>query len=135
MTALPWRDEYTVNVAVIDAQHRRLAEFADRLHRILAEPPPNKELKHAVDELVGFTRLHFATEEELMIKYEYPDYAAHRTAHAQLLRQLDALAARIAEGGTVRAGDETDAGDDWVFNHLLEKDVPLGKFLNGKGVY
>jgi len=135
MAALPWSEEYRVNVAVIDEQHRRLAELVSRLHETLDSRSPGDDVFAVLNELIGFTRLHFATEEELMLKYDYPQYAAHRAAHKALLGRLQALLTSLRDRLPVGFQPGNDINDDWVTKHLLESDVQLGKFLNEKGVF
>ena len=88
MAALPWDEKYNVNVAVMDSQHRRLAELVHRLQVALSSGQPLEEIRGTMSELVAFTRLHFATEEELMLKYKYPDYPAHVAEHKLVLGQM-----------------------------------------------
>lgn len=135
MTALAWKEEYRINVAVIDDQHRTLADMVAKLHQALASPAPAKDLRAILQDLIEFTRLHFATEEELMVKHAYPDYQAHRQEHTAVLTQMHALADTLTDEVRVRFDPEKDLADDWVTKHLLASDVPLGKFLNEKGVF
>lgn len=136
MPALPWKEEYNINVAVIDEQHRHLAELAGRVHEVLAtNPEGGPEIRQLVDELINFTRTHFTTEEQLMLKHEYPEYEAHRTAHQQVLYRLGTLAKLSDQPMPLATRIDPDATDDWVTSHLLEKDMQLGKFLNEKGVF
>jgi hemerythrin len=135
MAALPWKDEYCVNVSVIDEQHRRLAELVNRLHEAFECDKTGENVFIALNELIGFTRLHFATEEELMLKYEYPDYAAHRMAHKTLLSGLQSLLTTLRDRSPFGFVGGNDINDDWVTKHLLESDVALGNFLNNKGVF
>ena len=136
MPALPWKDEYNINVAVIDKQHRRLSELAGRVHEVLeSNPQGGQEIRQIVDDLLSFTRLHFTTEEELMLKYDYPGYEAHRAAHKQVLYRLGTLAELSEQPMRLATRIDPDASDDWVTSHLLDKDAQLGKFLNEKGVF
>lgn len=135
MTALPWDEKYNVNVAVMDSQHRRLADLVHQLHIALSSGQPMMEVRGTMSELVAFTRLHFATEEELMLKYQYPDYAAHLAEHKMVLGQMNKLADSLQGSSAISFNAEADISDDWVGKHLLERDAPLGKFLNDKGVY
>jgi hemerythrin len=122
-------------VAKIDDQHRTLAELAGRLHEALGSQQPVKQVLAALNELTSYTRMHFATEEDLMVEYGYPDYAAHRAAHREVLTQLQALSAHLRERISVRFDARGDIDDDWVTRHLLERDVELGRFLNSRGVF
>lgn len=134
MAAVPWRDEFLINVSVIDEQHRELAERVNRLHRVLEKHQTGKKLKQVLDELIEFTELHFATEEELMRKYDYPEYKGHKAAHELLLHQLHAVRKAVGKKRAVAFSGADDLSADWVTRHLLDKDVPLGKFLNEQGI-
>ena len=134
MAALPWREEYRINVSKIDDQHRELADRVAQLHMVLDSDKGYSDIEQVLDELISFTHLHFTTEEQLMIKHEYPEYPAHKKAHQLLLNQMLTLADRLSENHAVGFAGADDISGDWVVNHLLEKDVPLGKFLNEKGV-
>jgi hemerythrin len=114
MAALPWNDTYLVNVAVIDDQHRRLADLVNKLHACLDGRQSCSAIYNLLTELVGFTRLHFATEEELMLKYEYPHYPSHRAAHKEVLAQLQALLATVENRIPVDFDPGCDIGEDWI---------------------
>lgn len=135
MAALPWKDEYNVNVAAMDRQHRRLADLVDQLHTAFHSNQTGKEIRETLSELIAFARLHFATEEELMLKYAYPDYPAHQAEHKLVLGQMNKLADYLKENSAISFDAEADESEDWVTKHLLERDAPLGKFLNEKGVF
>lgn len=134
MAALPWDDKYTVNVAVMDNQHRRLAELVNKLHVALSTEKDLEEVRGVLSELIAFTRLHFATEEELMLKYEYPDYSAHLAEHKLVLGQMNKLADSLQGNSAISFDAEADISDDWIGKHLLERDAPLGKYLNEQGI-
>lgn len=135
MTALPWKDEYNINVAVIDQQHHQLADLVSQLHDVIRSHQDPNEIRRVLGELIEFTRLHFATEEELMREHAYPNYTAHQSEHKLLLGQLNALAASLSEETAVAFNPDADLANDWVTKHLLERDVALGKYLNEKGLF
>jgi hemerythrin len=135
MPPLPWKQEYRINVDVIDAQHRRLAALVHEVHDHVASGFPPDAVGEKLDELLRFTRLHFATEEELMLKYGFPRYSEHCSEHKGLLRQLETLLAAQRGRVPLGFGRDDDIGGDWVLQHLLEQDTELGAFLNERGVY
>lgn len=135
MATFEWREEYNINVAIIDAQHRRLAELVAGIHQAQAEDRPDGHVDGKLTDLIRFTRLHFATEEQLMIEHDYPDYEAHRQAHQHVIDGMIALLEVQSLARPRRFNPDPDINDDWVTQHLLERDVDLGRFLNSKGVY
>jgi hemerythrin-like metal-binding protein len=133
MPALPWSQEYRINVEVLDAQHRRLATLVERMSEQLAADRTTDAAEETLSELLRVTRLHFATEEELMLKYGFPGYAEHRAEHKRLLFELETLLAAVADS---QDGDaKRDVDEHWVLQHLLSQDAELGAFLNDRGIY
>jgi diguanylate cyclase (GGDEF)-like protein/hemerythrin-like metal-binding protein len=85
---IKWTEAYEVGVAMIDEQHRKLAEHINELvlslHR--GDPPPTMADKLA--STIAYTQFHFASEEHLMVECMFAGAAAHREAHAHLLDDL-----------------------------------------------
>ena len=135
MPALPWSQECRINVEVLDAQHRRLATLVGQLSEQLTADNVTDAAEETLTELLRVTRLHFATEEELMLKYGFPGYAAHRSEHKSLLLEWEALLA-LGRAARERGSDaSTDIAGHWVVQHLLSQDAELGAFLNHRGIY
>jgi hemerythrin len=135
MPALPWSQDCRINVEVLDAQHRRLATLVGQLSEELAANHETDAAEETLTELLRVTRLHFATEEELMLKYGFPGYAEHRAEHKSLLLELEALLA-VERAAREPGGDaSTDIAEHWVVQHLLSQDAELGAFLNHRGIY
>jgi len=70
-----------------------------------------------------------------MLKYAYPDYPAHQAAHKLVLGQMNKFAGCLEDETAISFDVQTDESKDWVTKHLLERDAPLGKFLNDRGVF
>ena len=68
MPILNWSEEFSINVAEIDAQHKKLLEHVNNLHAAVEAKIDKTDLRQMLVSLVEFTRLHFSTEEKLMKK-------------------------------------------------------------------
>ena len=86
MPIVTWSDEYNVNVGTIDAQHQEMLKLANNLHASAESGEDKDNLHDMLSKLVDYTRMHFATEEELMKKHDYPDYRRHHKEHRILLQ-------------------------------------------------
>ena len=69
MPILVWSEEYSINVAEIDAQHKKLLEFVNKLHAGVAAEIDREELRGLFEDLVEYTRFHFESEEKLMAEH------------------------------------------------------------------
>ncbi|HTH41252.1 MAG TPA: bacteriohemerythrin [Rhodocyclaceae bacterium] len=130
-----WRDEYSVSIGEIDAQHRemlgRIAELSDQIGR------GNPEAEHTLAGLTEFIRQHFATEENLMGRYAYPFQAEHLRQHQTFLRSLDEFKGEVACLAANRLYLLFRIQlllVDWQINHTTKSDLHLGHFLLRAGL-
>lgn len=135
MPTLTWREEFDVNVKQIDDQHRQLLELVTRLHASVEDRIDKQELRRMLVELLEFTRMHFATEEELMKEYAYPEFTRHHSEHKLLLRYMKQMVDGVSKGKYPTFYSDYDLSTDWALVHIEEHDRDLGAFLNAKDVF
>ena len=135
MPIFTWRDEHNINVEEIDIQHQKILELVNHLHSSVEACIDKKELLSLLIRLVEFTRMHFATEEKLMKKYDYPERDKHHEEHRILLQHLDDLVTAVSSGKYPTFYSDYDISSDWAMVHILGFDKNLGTFLNSRNVY
>ena len=135
MPVLAWSEEFSVNVAEIDEQHKKLCDYVNRLHAGVADRVDREDLRQLLVDLVDYTRLHFATEERLMDEHGMQPGTRHRKEHETLLRLLEDTVKSISEGNHPIFYSKYDVSNDWFLAHIMDHDKKLGAFLNSKGVY
>jgi hemerythrin-like metal-binding protein len=130
-----WTPAYAVNIAVLDEQHRHLLETMDALDQALRTGEGKSVLDPLLDRLVQYSQEHFAEEEALMEKHNFPGLPTHRTQH-QLFR------AKIAEFMEKHKANKAGVPvslmfflSDWLKTHLLKTDKQYSAFLNARGVH
>ena len=130
MTQLSWHDNYNINVASIDQQHRQMLSIALELHAAVTEQDSKAALLEILDRLTEYSRTHFAFEEELMEEHDYPGLKTHQEEHANLIRQLEIFRRSLEGGRLFQLVPISDVTDDWVLAHVDGADRKLGEFLN-----
>lgn len=135
MAPLIWQDEFNINVARIDEQHRKMLSLAQALHAAVSAGGDRTQLLNQLASLTGFTRMHFAFEEALMTEHGYPDLEAHRQEHASLLQRLEVLRQALEQGRPLQLAPSIEISDDWVLSHVDGADRKLGEFLNQRHVF
>lgn len=133
MSMFEWKPEYSLGHQGIDGQHQRLFAFAGDLHAAMTQGKGNDALSEMIENLVAYTKLHFASEERLMQAHDYPQYPEHKAAH-------DALTARVLEfqrnfeaGGVGITVQLLQFLKDWLRHHIAETDRKVAVFLKSKG--
>lgn len=130
-----WRDEYVVNIQEVDKHHRKMFDMADHLFYSIKNGKDRAAVEDALKFLIGYTRLHFESEENLMARYGYPATESHAAKHERLLEKVDEMKGRLQENNNGINDEFIDFFKDWIVGHILTDDVKYAVFLNNKGVY
>jgi hemerythrin len=79
-----WKDEFSVNIASIDEQHRKLFEIGSELDELTALNDGYDhydEIVSILKKLKDYTVYHFGFEEKLLEKYNYDQLEAQCFEH------------------------------------------------------
>lgn len=134
MKIVTWSDEYSVDIQEIDEQHKVLVGLINELYGALCHKDNYDEVRHVLDELMNYTRVHFAVEECLLRLFEYPKYDAHKDIHDSIINKLDQLYAQF-KGGDNKVGMELLLFlKDWLMDHINREDKRYSVHLQKQGV-
>lgn len=130
-----WRDEYSVLIEEVDAQHKELLARVAALSEHVARG--DGPIAEALQGFADFTLEHFSTEENLMRRYGYPFIHEHLRQHHAFLVAYEQLRAEIlaAERDRLYLLFRIQLLlVDWQINHTTKNDFHLGNFLLRAGV-
>ena len=130
----PWNDSYSVNIGIIDAQHKQLVGAINELHLAMSEGRAKDQLGQILSKLVNYTKGHFATEEKLMESRGYADYAAHKAEHDRLTSTVTDFQRRFMSNEVGLTLEIMEFLKNWLAKHILGSDRKYSPFLNAKGV-
>jgi hemerythrin len=104
------------DVSEIDQQHQVLVNMLNALNDAVTSRKPRDEIFLIIDEVIAYTRFHFATEERLMANSGYGDVDFHKDKHKQLMQDALHLKGKLAD-----LGEEmfTDWFKHWPFTRVL----------------
>ncbi len=132
---LIWNDSFSINIAQMDRQHKRLIEIANAIMAHLDPQADFDSLIHAFDSLIAYARYHFTAEENLMALYGYPGASMHSRKHAELFLQVNQYQLMLTDGNRPDKPGFLNFFKAWLLHHIFEEDRKYGTFLNAKGVY
>jgi hemerythrin len=120
---IAWNEAMRLGDETTDAQHHLLIE-------LIAGIPdrPTSDDEQLLQDVLAYAGYHFADEEGLMERIEYPQLAEHRRAHKTLSRTLFAYKREYDEG-------QRDLYSfkhfmyRWVRDHIMDEDRRIGDFL------
>jgi len=134
MKFITWNDSFSVHVEEIDAQHQWLTDIINTLYDEMNENKGKRVLEIVVESLMQYTRLHFETEQNLMLTYSYPDYEEHKAKHDALGQQVTDWNRQLGNGETQLTVKMLEFLKSWLENHEVKDDSQLGAYLNARGV-
>ena len=130
----PWfrfGPEHEIGIADIDDQHRHLMQIAERFNAAIKARRSEKDIARLFEELVGFVRHHFQTEEQWMARYGYPGLEVHRKLHEGLLDEVGHIRERLAQAGELVV---VQTIKDWLLDHIETADRAMGAYIAGQRV-
>lgn len=131
-----WKDDFSVKIPLIDAQHKRLFEIGNSINALLKEfkgQDTYDEIVNQLDELSKYTKYHFGQEEKLMAHYEYPEIDGHIKEHQEFIKYLDGLDYYDIDQAQEEAlVDLLKFISSWVFKHIMNTDFKYSDFLVNK---
>lgn len=158
---LKWRDEWTLQIDVLDEDHVELVELFNRIASLygtleevgarsgapgrlapVAEaaagraqescPDGGAALLECLERLSDRTREHFRREEEFMRGIDYPELADHKSEHDLLLAEFTDLMRGLRERRTETLDFETlDDLKRWLISHIVGEDRRFAEFYYG----
>ena len=127
MAVRTWTQNLSVGFTELDRQHRHL--FA-QLNEILDARNDLSLTLQAINRLDEAMLEHFSSEDRCMVAMKYPELDSHRNEHRSFARLFAKVLARVQSHPSASSVQEVyQTFGDWMAKHILDIDVPLGKFL------
>lgn len=133
MSLFVWDPRYTLHIAEIDRQHRKLFGLFNDLYDAMQEGHGNQVIDKVLTGVVDYTVYHFDAEERLLHQYGYEEEAAHRAEHAKLADQAKALVLKHRAGEAKVTLATLKFLCDWLNHHILGSDKKFAPFLIERG--
>jgi hemerythrin-like metal-binding protein len=132
---LVWKESYSVGIAQIDDEHRRLIELLNKFQAAYKYHMGEEFEQQALKALVDYTKYHFKNEESLMQKYDYPDFNGHVEQHRAMIAEVDSFVRQYEEKGHEALEGVVLYLQGWLIKHINGTDKQYSSFLNERGVY
>lgn len=129
MNLIEWKDEYSVGDASIDHEHQELIALINDIYARLRDPADAASVDDSLGEICSNIAAHFALEEHVMRKAQYPEYEAHKENHELLLDEIHELMDGFADDP--QSGRELLQKElsDWFSTHFSTFDARLHRQL------
>jgi hemerythrin len=132
MNFMDWNDGYSVGITEIDDQHKHLVNLVNKLHEAMMAKRSTEVLSEVISQLIEYTGVHFATEEQLFARFSYPDTAPHVAEHQKFVESVETFYKDFQNKRIGVSIDILNFLTDWLKNHILGSDKKYGPFITEK---
>ncbi len=124
-----WNPSYSVGSEEIDVQHQTLFRLAGELHAAMITGQGRNAMARVLDRLVDYTRVHFAHEETLMRDCGYAEFAAHKTEHDALTKEVMRFQGEFLAGRATMTVQLMQFLKNWLTTHIAGSDAKFVPFV------
>lgn len=128
-----WSPDYSVDIKTIDNQHQELICILNHLFIAVSRRQADKEIAVILDDLVAYTKTHFALEEKLMQQAGYEGFEAHKLEHRNLIERLDQLGKKFMVDEKPIHFELLSFLKSWLKEHIQGSDKKYSAALQSEG--
>lgn len=130
MPLIKWTPEISVEVPLIDDQHKRLIAIANGLIKAVGRGLDERVVNNVIRRLREYTVFHFSSEEKLMEEAHYPKRGEHALEHRRLKEQVKQYQRTIYYKENPSPEAVTNFLRTWLLKHIMESDRRLADFIH-----
>ena len=127
MAMMEWNDALKVGHSLIDSDHKKLIGLINELGDAMSTGKGKDVCGNVLNELISYTKTHFAMEEQLMSAHHYPAASEHRAEHARLVQDVVDFKGKFDAGTATLSVSLLHFLMKWLTHHILESDKALAQ--------
>jgi hemerythrin len=131
LSDIQWCNEYSIDNAIIDSQHKWLLKLAGHLMEIEPLPDNYEEVKMIVLQLYQYMEFHFKREERLAKEARYPKYEAHVKAHQLIIKKMNDMMTSCVTIEELQPMLH-EILSSWIHNHVAILDKDIAQFIQNR---
>jgi hemerythrin-like metal-binding protein len=113
----------------MDAQHKHLMQLLNDLHDGMSRGAGKDAVRGVLDQLIQYTRAHFADEERALEAARYPKLAEHKAEHKALTDKVLQFRDDWAAGRVALSVHVLTFLKDWLKHHIMGTDKQYAPYL------
>ena len=122
---ITWSSSYSLGVKLIDDQHKKILDFAYNLVNCSAKDEEEERacFKRVIEQLVDYIKIHFTTEEGIMLVTKFPGYDEHKKTHENFILTLVKSIKDYENGNRLVFTNFSNFTRKWVLSHIAVMDL------------
>ena len=121
---ISWSATFSVGIKVIDDQHKELfALVNDMFNHVVGDAQAERVyFKQVIQKAVDYVKVHFSTEEKIMLHADYPGYGEHKKAHDTFVLTVVEKVKDFEAGKKFTLLEFTQFLKEWILTHIAIMD-------------
>jgi hemerythrin len=134
---MTWTEKQSVGVRDLDEDHKQVFAMINDLSDAIAAGYSRETLESVLAQLMHYTKIHLAREEEYFAQTKYPQAIEHKMEHDRMVKRVQDLIARFFNGGSVVALslELVSFLRDWWASHIERADKMYSAYFNFNGIH
>jgi hemerythrin-like metal-binding protein len=128
MPIVRWHESYSLGIEPIDSHHEHLVDLLNNTYDSLVEHEVGEKIDIIFDELIAYSKYHFAAEEHLMDTSAYPKMDEHVRQHDAFSKKIDRFQKQFHDGNALITVGVLAYLKDWLIDHILYLDAEFVRF-------
>jgi hemerythrin len=129
MQLLQWKPSFSLGIPAVDLEHRKLIGMINDVYARIDDEHDAESVQIALADIHAGISAHFALEERVMREAAYPEYAAHKDNHEDLLDQIRDMMDSYADQPETGREMLRRSLSDWFGQHFATFDARLHEVL------
>ncbi|MCL2066973.1 MAG: bacteriohemerythrin [Treponema sp.] len=119
-----WSSTFSVGIKLIDEQHKGLLELVNDMfnHAVGDAAVERVYFQSVIQKAVNYVKIHFATEEKIMIATKFSGYREHKKAHDTFVLTVVENIRDFEAGRKFSLSTFTKFLKEWVLTHIAIMD-------------
>lgn len=134
MPLITWTDSFSVKVAEIDKEHKKLVEMINKLYDAMKVGKSKDVMGEILNNLISYTATHFKTEEKYFDLYNYPEKETHKAEHKEFVKTVTKFKNDFDSGNATISIEVMNFLKDWLTKHINGTDKKYTKCFNDHGL-
>lgn len=119
---LSWNESFSVELNIIDQQHKKWIDFINTLYRAFKNEAPKEEIDENISKLLDYTDYHFGFEEKYLEDFNCDKYENHMESHDKFTSTVKMYQNQFVEGEYKAVYKLIVFLNSWVLHHIQVED-------------
>jgi hemerythrin-like metal-binding protein len=129
MAFFDWKDGYSVGIASIDTQHKKLISLINDIAESITGGQEGLITGNLLNELEQYSIYHFSQEEILFQEYGYGKAKEHEEGHEAYIRGIQSLRTSWSSSDNAATIPTIAYLKKWLENHFQKDDMDYAGFI------